>query len=129
MKVEHEEVIALNRRYRRGTAVRCPPAHAQSDLSSSGSPTVTTPAAPPGPIEDITRSEFAAEVIGLNNHHRTVAGVGPVQADETLMANSRAWSEVMAGTETFEHSYRWNVAQHLAWGSDAEASAEEIMNM
>lgn len=104
------------------------PAHAQSSLSS-GSLDRTTQVAPEDPNEDITLSEFEAEVIALTNHHRAAAGAGPVSADETLMTNSQAWSEMMADTEIFEHSGRWNVAENIARHGDANASAATIMDL
>lgn len=101
------------------------PAHASAGLSSSGQPSV----APPPPTQSVELSDFESAVIDQTNQYRAAAGVGPVEADAILMANSRHWSTVMADTGKFVHSSRWNVAENIASHPNPGASAETIVNM
>lgn len=100
------------------------PAHASSGLSSSGQPGV----APPPSTQSTELSDFESAVIEETNQYRAAAGVDPVEADPTLMENSRDWSAVMAETGNFVHSSRWNVAENIASHPNPRVSAETMVD-
>lgn len=50
------------------------------------------------------RADFNARLLAAHNVERAAAGVPPLQWNDQLAANARAWADQLAATGRFEHS-------------------------